>query len=614
MIIKKGFYKEVIIFLIFCLTVIVSQTLTLTPHLQFGFSPDDVRLISDYISLGPNPFLKFSQAWQAIGPHVVNPLYYDGILFNFFGFNYQGYQIASLIFKILSVISFYILIQTIFKNKLLSFISGLIFSFHYGAAGSLEMVARTQDYLVITGINLFFLLFYLISINKLKHFIWLIVSSIILFCSFFINPIRAFPILPFFLLIELFIFIKNRSWLNAKDIFKKSAVILFPFFLLFFLGEGSSQANPGTILSLYKRSFDGNLQILLTPITTLGSLFLKGDSMKVLSISHWTLSDYFSYMLEGPLIIFGFITILLSKILSKKPIKFFLSVFLTNFVLELVIFLMVNNGLNLPDQTRMHYDISLVPPTILGLYIISITIFVFKEWINKKPDTYLTVYITGVFLAMIFIYSTWLFGDIVYVPLGLNGYSSIPSMGISAGIGSILVLTYSKLRGKNKFFKLIAPVVFIILIPYFSLSNSQVQTFLQRNLDQGMKAADQVYMKNKFWSFVDNPTSCDKFFFLDTKGDYPNGYFYSFILIDRFEKWYNLYGPFHSKKNCPVAFLISDEAALKKSFTNVNGEEGFVYKNTINEEKFFPLKNFYAFKFHDRDIINIKEDILQKIK
>lgn len=614
MTIRRVFAKEVFFLTVFIFIISLSQYITLKPHLQFGFSPDDVRLISDYISLGSNPLLKFNEIWQSFGPHVINPLYYDGILFNFFGFDYQGYQIASLIFKILSVVTFYILIQTIFRKSLLSFISGLIFSFHYGAAGSLEMVARTQDYLVITGINIFFLFFYLYTAKKLKNILWLILSSTILFCSFFINPIRAFPILPFFLLMEFFIFVKKQSFSNFRETIRISVVILLPFFLLFFIGHGSGQVSFGGILSLYQKGFSGNFQILLTPITTLGSLFLTGDGLKFLSLSIWNFDEYLRYLIEGPLIIFGFTTFIISRLLSKTPTRFFLYVLFTNFILELIIFIMVNQGFNLPDNIRMHYDISLIPPTILGAYIISLSIFIFKEWILTMKNVYLTFYISGISFAITFIYFTWLFQDFVYIPLGLNGYSTIPSMGISAAIGSILVLTYNKFRSKNKFLKSLAPAVFLVLIPYFFLSNNQVQAFLQKNLNNGMKAKDQIFIKDKFWSFIDNPTSCDKFFFLDTKGDYDNGYFYSFILIDRFEKWYNLYGSYHSKKNCPVAFLVSDEVALNKSYTSVNGEKGFTYKDTNNEERFFPLKNFYALKFHKRDILNIKEEVLQKIK
>lgn len=612
--IKRVFLKEVGILLIFILVVCISQAIILKPHLQFGFSPDDVRLISDYISLGSNPLLKFPQVWQSLGPHVINPLYYDGVLFNFFGFDYQGYQIASLIFKILSIVTFYILIQTIFRKSLLSFISGLIFSFHYGSAGSLEMVARTQDYLVITGINIFFIFFYLIHTQRIKNILWLFLSSIILFCTFFINPIRAFPILPFIFFMELLIFFKRGPLFNFYQLAKRVSIIIFPFILLFILGGGHSQVNLGALAEITQRASLGNLQILLTPLTTLGSLFLTGDGLKFLSLSTWNFNDYLIYLIEGPLIIFGFTTIIISRILSKTSSKFLFSVLFTNFIFELIIFFMVNQGFNLPDKIRMHYDIALIPPAILGAYIISVTIFIFKEWISNVENTHLTLYVLGISFAIIFIYFTWFFQDYVFVPMGINGYSTIPSMGISAAIGSILVSIYNKLKNRKNIFKYLAPLVFLTLIPYFLLSNTQIQTYLQKNLDNGMNAKDQLYMKDRFWSFVDIPTSCDKFFFLDTKGDYDNGYFYSFILIDRFEKWYNLYGPYHSKKNCPVAFLVSDEVALKKSYTSVNEKEGFIYKDTNGKEGFFPLKNFYALKFHNKDVLNIKEDVLQKIK
>lgn len=611
--IKRVFLKKVGILLIFILVVCISQAIILKPHLQFGFSPDDVRSFADFSSLGSNPFSKFPEVYRETGPHFANPIFYNGTLFSIFGFNYQSYQLASLIFKIFSIVSFYLLVQIVFRKQLLSFISALIFSFHYGSVGSLEMVARTQDYLVITGINIFFILFYLIHTQRIKNILWLFLSSIILFCTFFINPIRAFPVLPFIFFIELLVFFKKESLFNFYQLAKRLTIIFFPFLLFFIFGQ-SSQVNFKELSHITQRVSVGNLQLLLTPLTTLGSLFLTGDGLKFLSLSTWNFSDYLIYLIEGPLIIFGFTTIIISRILSKTSSRFLFSVLFTNFIFELIIFFMVNQGFNLPDKIRMHYDIALIPPTILGAYIISVTIFIFKEWISNVENTYLTFYILGVSFAIIFIYFTWFFQDYVFVPMGINGYSTIPSMGISAAIGSILVSIYNKLKDRKKILKYLAPLIFLTLIPYFLLSNTQIQTYLQKNLDNGMNSKDQLYMKDRFWSLVDNPTSCDKFFFLDTKGDYDNGYFYSFILIDRFEKWYNLYGPYHSKKNCPVAFLVSDGVALKKSYTSVNGKEGFIYKDTNGKERFFPLKNFYALKFHNKDILNIKEEVLQKIK
>lgn len=610
------FKKEWLILSLFILIVSISQAIILKPHLEFGFSPDDVRLISDYIALGPSPLSKFGKVWQDLGgPHIVNPLYYNGILFSFFGFNYQGYQTAALIFKILSTISFYLLIQVVFKSRLLSFISGLLFSFHYASVGSMEMVARTQDYLVIAGLNIFLLLFYLIHVEKLKNIFWKILSSLILFSAFFINPIRAYPILPFILLLALVIFLRKISLSNFYQIVKNLIIIFLPFILFFGL-QGTGGVFYGNALVIIQKVSLGNFQMLLSPFSSFGSLFLTGDILRSLSSPTWTLNTFISYFLGGPLIIFGITTLILSKILSQKPLKFFLGVFIANFLLELLIFFAIDHGMNLAPSLKMSYDpYTFAAPAILGGYIIVITLFVFLEWLLNKQNTYLSLYLLGISFAVTFVWFTWIFYDFVSIPMGIYGYSTIPSMGISAAIASALTLAYTKIRGRKDFLKSFAPAVFLLLIPYFFFSNDQIQYYLKYNMAYGNKASDQIFLKNKFWSFIkEDSNPCNNFFFLDTKFDKPNGFNYSFIMIDRFDRWYSLYGPYDSKKPCPVALLVSDEEKLLSSYTTSGEKEGFLYKYFNDGDHFFPLEDFYALSLRDRDIIDIKNETLEKLK
>lgn len=187
-------------------------------------------------------------------------------------------------------------------------------------------------------------------------------------------------------------------------------------------------------------------------------------------------------------------------------------------------------------------------------------------------------------------------------------------MGISGVLAAVLVLIYTKLKIYKNSFKYFAPTAFLVLLPYLSFSNSQIQDYLQRNIKQGNNASDQIRLRDKFWSFIKDPQSCNKFFFLDTKGDYDNGYFYSFIVIDRFDQWYSLYSPYHSKQNCPVGYIVSDESKLKNSFTYKNGIPGFLYKNSVSEEKFSGLDYFYALRFKNRDIVDIRQEILQELE
>lgn len=609
------FKKELLSLLIFILIVSFSQALILKTHLEFGFSPDDVRLISDFIALGPNPFSKFIQVWQDLGgPHIVNPLYYNGILFNFFGFNYQAYQVTALIFKILSIVSFYLLIQVVFRNRLLSFISGLIYSFHYGSVGSVEMVARTQDYLVITGLNIFLILFYLVNIGKLKNIFWLIFTSLILFSAFFINPIRAYPILPFICFLAVLIYFKKISLSNFYHIVKNLIIIFLPFILFFGL-QGSGGVFYGNTLVISEKVSVGNFQMLLSPISSFGSLLITGDNLRFLSTPDWDLNNFLSYFFGGPLIVFGFFSFIFSKILSEKPLKFFLGVFIANFLLEWLFFLAIDHGMNLPQQLKMSYDpYTFATPAILGGYILILSIFIFIEWLKNKQNIYLSLYLLGMVFAITFVWFTWILYDYSNIPMGIYGYSTIPSMGISAAIASILMLAYIKIK-ESKVFKPFAPFVFLLLIPYFFLSNNQIQRYLKYNIAYGNKALDQIYLKNKFWSFLTSDSNlCNNFFFLDTKNDSPNGYNYSFIMIDRFDRWYSLYGPFNSKKSCPVALLVSDEEKLLSSYTTSRGKAGFFYKYFNGDDNFFPLEDFYAFKLQNRDIIDIREETLSKLR
>lgn len=614
--------KELFFLLIFILVISFSQALILKLHFEFGFSPDDIRFFSDFSGLG-SPLSNLNKAWKDTGIYQTPHLYYGGILFSLFGFNYLSYHILSLFFKILSVITFYLLINIVFRNRLLSFISGLIFSFHYSSFGSMEMVTRTQDYLLITGLNFFFILFYLILADRLKDILWSILSSIVLFSTFLINPARAYFLLPFIWFLGATIFLKNMPKSNFYRVTKHLFIFFLPF-TLFFIFAGSSGASFGNALTIIQKISVGNLQMLLAPFSSFGSLFLQNDSLRSLSSPTWALTDFLSYFLGGPLIIFGVATLILSKILSKKPLKFFLGVLLTNFILEFLIFFAIDSGSKLPKQLKMSYDpYTFTPTAVLGVYIITLTAFIFVEWLNNKQNEQviserkklLVLYLLGITFSVASVWLTWIVYSLVHIPMGIYGYSTIPSMGISAAISAVFVLAYLQIKNQRWFLRAFAPLVFLVLVFYFFYSNHLIQVYLKENQDYGNKASDQILLRDKFWSYLkDDTTPCNNFFFFETTPNESNGLNYSFIMIDRFDRWYSLYSPYHSKKPCPVAWLVSDEKKLLSSYMTSNEGEGFLYKDSGVANNFFLLDNFYAFKLQNRDIIDIKLEILKKLR
>lgn len=606
--------RELFFLLIFILVISFSQALILKFHFEFGFSPDDIRFFSDFSGLG-SPLSNLKKAWKDTGIYQTPHLYYGGILFSLFGFNFLSYHLTSLIFKILSIITFYLLIQVIFRNRLLSFLSALIFSFQYASFGSMEMVTRTQDYLLISGLNVFFILLYLIIANKLRGIVWSILASMVLLSTFLINPARAYPILPFICFLGAAIFLNNRSRSNFYKIAKHFFIFFLPF-ILFVIFTGRSGAFFGNSSTIIQKISVGNFQMLLAPFSSFGSLLLQNDSLRFLSSPTWALSDFLSYFLGGPLIFFGITTIILSRILSKTPLKFFLGVFIINFLAELLIFIFIDLGRNLPNHLKMTYDpYTFTPTAVLGAYILVLTIFVFIEWLNDKQNKILLLYLLGITFSVTFVWFTWIVYSLVHIPMGIYGYSTIPSVGVSAAISSLLVFTYLKINNQSRLLKTFAPSVFLICIVYFIYNNYQVQTYLKTNVDYGNKASDQIFIKNKFWNFLsEDTTPCNNLFFLETTPNEQNGLNYSFIMIDRFDRWYSLYSPYNSKKPCPVAVLVSDEAKLLSNYTTIKGKEGFLYKYFNGEDNFFPLEDFYAFSLQNRDIIDIKLDLLKKLR
>ncbi|MCL5072364.1 MAG: hypothetical protein M1308_15965, partial [Actinobacteria bacterium] len=426
------------------------------------------------------------------------------------------------------------------------------------------------------------------------------------------NPIRAYPILPFICFLEVMIVLRNRSLPNLYQSGKILAILFLPF-ILFFGVMGASAGGPfyGGFLGLVQKTTQGNLQLLLTPITTMGSLFLVGDILRFIRPMEWNLNSSLSFFLGAPLVVLGLLTALISVILSKKPVRFFFTTMLVNFLLEIILFIVVSEALNLPAEIRMHYDPDIyATPAILGIYIISLTISITFEWFKDKKNIFLSLYLLGIILAVIFIWFTWFLQDFSTIPIGINGYSTIPSLGISVAIASILMLLYTTLKN-HQAFRSFAPCIFLILIPFFIFSNNQIQIYLQRNLNYGNRAKDQIDVKNKFWSFIKKENPCDKLFYFDNLGK-SNGYNFSFILLDRFYKWYSLYSPYQSKIPCSSAYLIGNKNKLLQNYIS-SPKRGFYAIDADGARNFYSLENFYAFRMDGKDIVNIREDILKEL-
>lgn len=611
--------RDLIIFMAVAIFIAITQFTMLAPHLNFGFHPDDVYIFTSYIQLGPNPLIKFWDVFKQMGPHGANPTYYDGILFGFFGFNYFAYQVAIFIFKILATLSIYLLIRIISNNRLLATLSAFVFAIHYGAVGAMEEIARTQDYLVIVALSIFFILYYYLITKKLSGWKWWVIGMVVLLVGFVINPIRAYPVLIFIILAELYFLFTNVT-VQGLVTFTKKFLILFSPYILVAIISPETVTGPFTINTptIYKAIMSGNLQLFLTPITSLGGLFVVGDSYSNIRALSWdNFSIYINYIFGGPLAIFGASSVFLSFIVAKKPIRFFFGVLGVTFLGMLAFFFIINNRFNIPISLRMHYDpATFGAPTVLGIYLLSVAFFVWREWKKggSRESSIFNIWV-GIIFTFLFWLFTWIFADPVTIPTGINGWATVPSIGASLAIAGVISAAYSKLKSL-KIIKAFSTSSFLFLIPFLFMSNDAIQRSFAYDLRNGMLSSEQVSMRNKIFKFIEGIRYEEhSLIFIDKSKDYSWGRFYEINTTARPEDWHYLYEPKVRANFCSSPIWIANfKDELKKAAVLSKGKKGFLYPDRCGKKVFVDQDDFYAFKLVNKEVISVKEELLKEME
>src|SRR3989344_6519792 len=146
---KDNYRISLIIFVLLVPILSVLQYLSLSPVLNYGFTPDDWGLLLFYKTLGDNPLSKIGYVWEVKGAYTTGPIYFIGILNDFFGLNYQAYQITNIVLKTLATLSVFPLILIIFKRRLLAVLTTFFYGTSYMGSRSLEYVVKGTDYLAI---------------------------------------------------------------------------------------------------------------------------------------------------------------------------------------------------------------------------------------------------------------------------------------------------------------------------------------------------------------------------------------------------------------------------------------------------------------------------------
>lgn len=607
-------HKAVLLY--FLLLVIIVGWLQITllgPHLKYGFTPDDWWPLTHYKIGG------FLGTWKEQGIYTSYQGFYINILHNLFGFNFEAYQMTNHILKAVSILALFPVLLLVFKNRLLSFVTTILYAMAYSPVGTLELVVRGSDFIAIFFMCIFFIAYYHVLARGLNDTFQLIGLTILLFISMFFSPIRIYPLLIFILFIELYLCLSKRSKSTILDSIKRICFIFSPYFLIIILSPSSVISFTVNAPAILNRIIIGNWQLLLYPLGSLGSLFFLNDHWKILgTIQIKSFTDYIAYLAITPLLIFAFITLFFTTILSipsKKFLKFFLRVLSINLFFQLLVFVLVKHRESISSNIRMNYDPVELYPVLFAIFVLVFSFSVWVEWVKRgKKDYLLFAFWVGPIFSFVYIFWTWIFKDWTVLFKGVHTYLNIPSIGISLFIGSILVLLYQKIRPIKIFGKYLAPLVFLLMIPIFNISSSTIQRNWLLN-NYSMNATEHEAIRNRLWNkLTDFDNTKPSLFYFDTSGDYINGRFYEQSMLGRLSDWMYFKGNFNSGSCAVPVFIINQLEQLKKMVTVKDGKMGFYYHNYCFEPFFYQLQNFYAFKLMNKQPIDIKDAVLREFE
>lgn len=635
---KNLLRKENLLTILFLfIAVIFLEGLVFSNQLNYGFRDVDWQVLYYFNLFGDLSLDHLLQEIKVFGVYY-SESYYVGLLVKFIGLNFAQLHLATHIFKIFAGVSIYLLILTIFKRKLLAFMASLLYTASYTHAGVLFQLSSGGYFLTTIFMVLFLVLYYFSLFNKglLK---WSIISSFLLAVSLLLKPERIYPLLSLVILLEFFLITLGKFKKNLWVISLKRTFVIFLPLIIFYLfynvlfkstsaGFSPNQFSIGTKLRI-DSLMNGNLQLLIYPFSSLGSLFLYDDYWKILGrLNFGDLGSYITSLIFGPVVRLGIMTVVLLMFICKRPLK--LSTWITGLelIFGLIVYALYINWQNISPLTRIHFDPNLlVMPAIFGFYIISLGGLFIVKWMMSEDQKFLPL-IVGLSFAFLFVILTWIPSDLQLVFMGPQRYLSIPSIGTSLFISGLLAIIYDRIK-RTKAIGNFAWVIFLLLIPFIVVNYNIASKFFDYELTHaGVRASEQIRMKSKFRQLIGKVNQEENsLFYFDESADRDNGYFDEGTVIAGFESWMrvnmdgslnnfpepgmirtNIQCPKHSHQNCLEI--------LKAGLTVVNGQQGIWYKDPIrgNVPHFYKLENLYAVRFISKDMIDIKNEVLKDLE
>lgn len=630
--------KNVWVFLLCAVLVFITQFNILAPILQYRLFniTEDWPFLIYYHSLDLNFLDKMIYVWRSFGLHTSAQLFHIGILSDIFGSNYSPYQVVNVILKAIGTISFFPLVLVLFKDRKLAFLATILFGISSGTAGSFLWVVKGSEYIGIMLLNIFLVTYYFVILKNSKHL--LLLSSMLFLLAYLMAPPRMFPQLLLIPLVEVYCLLKTKNLKNLIVSVIRTLVYILPVILISLLAPVSSCC-PFTSrpIVLLKEIYDGNLHNLLDPFAGIGWTLFTNDFWKFFgNLEYDTLTNfnyYLTFLLRGPVLIFGILTLLLSRILSGKPWKFFLLVFGLNFLLEILMFILASSHLYLPENPIKSFPGHFVYtkfPVLVGFYIFTLAFASFLEWRNSKEKSNLHMAMwVGPIFSVIFLWPTWIImGPLINDYSSVHWYFGIPAMGTTLFLAAILIQLYEKLK-KRKLLRIFAfcVIFLIIIIFYYTHGTAIAKQYLGINPEKLLLTDQQIIQGQLISKLGSSAKNGDVLVYLDIAEDLVNlrrtkQYYREALVVHHFGYWVHFRRGGNGAVNNGCIDAVTDKKTLKSKFIVKNGKKGFIHTGycigksggfNTKDMIFYGLDNFYAFRIKGGEFIDIKQEVIEDL-
>lgn len=597
--------KEYLLFSILAIFIAWSQFILLKPHLQYGFSDVDWGFLSIYKTenpYSPSQFIEFLKRGGTLGGIYTHQIYYIGIQNDLFGLDFKYFQITTHVFKILAIFAVFPLLLAISGNRLVAFISTILFAFSYSAVGTMYTVVTSSDYSAIFSMGIFVIAYWYVVKKNIGNWFLLLLLLLLLILTLFLSTERMYQLPLFIALTEAFLFWQRKKL--EKNTLKRLLVMFLPLILVFL-------ARPMVFLSYFlshgieivQGVSKGNWNILLTPFVALGSIIIPHNYTKFLGLARMdSFESFLDFLISGPLFVLVAATIIIGSFVFKKSYTIFQ---ILSLMILFSVFLYIS-GSHFVDHL---ISTESVTQALVGLYILAVALVSFRYWQSNRSRILIGLFV-GPLIAFLYIVLTWVGAATSEVFAGAHRYLTIPAQFISLFLGTLFVAIFFRLFNLLKGFKYlnffaITPLVLLMLF-YIDINVKEIQVFFNYQLYSGFGAADKQLMRDQLLNHLDN-LSNDKpsLFYFDFMEDNDRGYYYDNTLLGGFASWMLWHPNINFNRDLtPKAFWNNPEL-LKASMQTKNGEKVIIYG-----KKVYNINDFYAFKLKDKKLIDIKEQIV----